>query len=159
MLMAVLLVCAASAAHAQETPADDEPGRLVAADTHIDIAPDGTRIGTIHSEVKILKQTAIAVLGQAKLPYSDLLSEVEINEAYTLKANGQKIAVTTDAIMVQQSPVAQSAPTFTDQKQKVIIFPNVEVGDTVVLYGHDKIPAHPARQFPVRCRASGQCCG
>ncbi|HWY61706.1 MAG TPA: DUF3857 and transglutaminase domain-containing protein [Rhizomicrobium sp.] len=108
------------------------PAKITVMDRQIDVAPDGSATLTSHAETKILQQNAIAQLGQLKLSYSDGLQQIDINAAYTLKPDGRKIPVGPDAIIVQQSPATQNAPMLSDMKQKVIIFPDVEVGDTLV---------------------------
>jgi hypothetical protein len=86
--------------------------------------------------------TAKAAMQLAQFPisYVESMQDIDITEAYTLKADGRKLAVEASAVLTQQAPQAANAPLFTDMKQKVVIFPNVEVGDTLVLTQkrHDK---------------------
>ena len=66
------------------------------------------------------------------MSYNATLEEVEISGAYTQKVDGRKIPVDPGAIMNQHAPSQGLAPIYTDVEQKVIIFPNVEAGDTMV---------------------------
>jgi transglutaminase-like putative cysteine protease len=108
------------------------PARLALWTRRIDVSPDGSWTQIAHMETKILQPNAIPVLGQTAIAYSDELQQMEIVGAYTRKANGDKIPVAPDAIITRQSPASANSPLLSDQKQKVIIFPNVEVGDTLV---------------------------
>ena len=121
------------AALAQDAPTPPAlPAKITVFNRQVEVAADGSSIVTAHNETKILQQNAIAVLGQLKLTYSDQLQQIDIAGAYTLKPDGRKIPVGPDAIITQQSPASQNAPMLSDSKQKVIIFPDVEVGDTLV---------------------------
>jgi len=127
------LLCLLGSAQAQQAiPLAQSPARLSLQTRRIDVAPDGSSTQIAHTETKILLPNAIPVLGQTAIAYSDELQQLEIVNAYTRKANGDKIPVTPDAIIARQSPASANSPLLSDQKQKVIIFPNVEVGDTLV---------------------------
>ncbi len=94
---------------------------------------DGTYTSTHHSEVQVLNAAIISALAQVPVQYDAHTQDATIGEAYTLKSDGRKLAVSPDTIMTQQvtsgSPLA---PIYSDVKRKVLIFPNVEVGDTLV---------------------------
>lgn len=66
--------------------------------------------------------------GQQDLSYISTLETVEVIEAYTLQADGQKIKVPADAIRTTDDPISSGAPMFSDTKHKIIIFPDVKVG-------------------------------
>ncbi len=108
------------------------PARVLHATRQIDLALDGTATITSHIETKILNQSGISALGQARLSYREMLEELDIKQAYTLKPDGQKIMVRPEAIIVQQAPASQNAAQMDDSKQKVVIYPNLEVGDVIV---------------------------
>jgi hypothetical protein len=124
-----------TAAIAQNTPA-----RVRLETTQIDVQPDGTAIETNHRELQVFTAKAAMQLAQFPISYVESMQDIDITEAYTLKADGRKLAVEASAVLTQQAPQAANAPLFTDMKQKVVIFPNVEVGDTLVLTAkrHDK---------------------
>lgn len=108
------------------------PAKIVLDQSRYDVAADGSATITTHLEIQVLDSNYIQQLAQQPYSYSELTQELEINEAYTLKKDGTKIPVAPSAIITQQRPGTTSAPMFTDQKQKVIIFPYVEAGDTLV---------------------------
>ncbi len=111
---------------------DGPPARIRVLTREIVVQPDGSATITVHSEVQILKEAIISSLSQTPLSYVDSLQDLEIESAYTLKGDGKKLPVAPNAIMTQQAPRTASLPFYTDLKQKIIVFPQVEVGDTLV---------------------------
>ncbi len=95
------------------------------------VNPDGTYTATIEHRQKALTQAGVEEIGQASMVYSESLQELEVLEAYTLKADGTKIPVPEDKIFVQAPPETQDAPTFSDNKVIQVVFPQVAVGDEV----------------------------
>jgi hypothetical protein len=73
------------------------------------------------------------------------MQELEIVEAYTLKANGDRLPVAANAIYTQQPQSAPQLQAFDDTRQKVIVFPNVAAGDSIVYTARwrDKIAVIP----------------
>jgi len=95
------------------------------------VNPDGTYTATIEHREKALTQAGVEEIGQAAMVYSESMQELEVVEAYTLKADGTKIPVPEDKIFVQAPPETQDAPTFSDNKLVQVVFPQVAVGDEV----------------------------
>jgi transglutaminase-like putative cysteine protease len=87
---------------------------------------------TITNAIQIVKVPPGMPVGQLPVSYNATLQEIEISDAYTLKADGRKIPVDPSAIMTQHAPSQGLAPVYTDVEQKVILFPNVDAGDTMV---------------------------
>ena len=71
-------------------------------------------------------------MAQQVIRYSDSMTDLEVVEAYTQKADGTRIPVEASAIFTQLPQGATNVPSFNDQRQKVIVFPNVAAGDLVV---------------------------
>ncbi len=128
ILAATALLAISLPAHAQL----DAPARFMHVTRQVDVAADGSSTITSHIETKILTQAGITALAQAKLNYREQMQELDITQAYTLKPDGTKLMVKPEAIIIQQAPASQNAATLDDTKQKVIIYPNVEVGDVLV---------------------------
>jgi transglutaminase-like putative cysteine protease len=120
--------------------AQNTPARVRLETTQIDVQPDGTATETNHRELQVFTAKAAMQLAQFPISYVESMQDIDITEAYTLKADGRKLAVEASGVLTQQAPQAANAPLFTDIKQKVVVFPNVEVGDTLVLTTkrHDK---------------------
>jgi transglutaminase-like putative cysteine protease len=111
-------------------PAAGVPARFLVIDNRFDVRTDGSSTATSHIELQLLSPQAVSALAQPALTYSDSLQDLQIKSAYTLKRDGTKFPVSPDAILVRQKAVP--SPLFTDLKEKVILFPNVEPGDTLV---------------------------
>jgi transglutaminase-like putative cysteine protease len=112
------------------SPAAGVPARFVAIDNRFEVHADGSSTATSHIELQLLSPQAVAALAQPALTFSDSLQDLQVRNAYTLKRDGTKFPVAPDAILVRQKAVP--SPMFTDLKEKVILFPNVEPGDTLV---------------------------
>lgn len=97
-----------------------------------DVATDGSSVMTATNKMQLLNAGLVASMSQAPVPYSEQLQQLDITEAYTQKVDGTKIPVQPDAIITQQRPGLPNFPGANDQKQKLIIYPNVDVGDTIV---------------------------
>ena len=100
-------------------------------ETVIGIDRHATR--TLHLELQATNDSAAAEIGEQAVPYNETMQTLEIVEAYTLKANGARINVSPDAIHVQQRRESPQQSLYNDLRQKVIIFPNVAGGDSIVL--------------------------
>jgi transglutaminase-like putative cysteine protease len=128
-----MLACFTGPAQAQiAIPENQWPARVIASDRQVEANLDGSWTAKTHLEIKILSPNAIPALGQPALGYRDQMQQLDISNAYTLKADGRKLAVAPDAILTRQNPASANSPLLSDQKQKVILFPNVEQGDTLV---------------------------
>jgi hypothetical protein len=79
-----------------------------------------------------LTRSAIDWIGQADLSYSQNLAELDVLEAYVLKAGKQRIDVPPDAIKLQDDAISDGAPMFTDEKHKIIVFPDIDIDDELV---------------------------
>jgi len=131
-----LVVSGASlAAPLSQAPARplDLPAAIKLRTQEFDVQPDGTYTLTVHSETEVKNEAGVKVAGQNSIPFSDELEKVEVVEAYTLKRNGRKLPVEPSAIHTQLQPGAPTEPMFDDQRQEVVIFPDLEIGDTTVL--------------------------
>jgi hypothetical protein len=106
------------------------PFRIHALTRAFTIAPDGSWRETTHSEVQIGNAAALAQLAQFALTYDEEHQTLEVTNAYTLKADGRKEPVAAAAIIERSSPTGNIM--LTTQKQKVIVYPDVAVGDTIV---------------------------
>lgn len=112
------------------SPAANAPARFLNINNHFEVQPNGGAVISSHMEMQLISPQAVSALAQPALTFSDSLQTLEIKDAYTLKRDGTKIPVAPDAILVRQKSVP--SPLFTDLKEKVILFPNVEPGDTLV---------------------------
>ncbi|HEY4274802.1 MAG TPA: DUF3857 and transglutaminase domain-containing protein, partial [Rhizomicrobium sp.] len=126
-------MCATLPAAAQTAPDNSEPPlRIKQFRDEIVVDAQGRTDITATTALQILRVSPTGPAGQLPVNYNAGLEDVQISNAYTQKADGRKIPVDPAAILTQHAPAQGLAPVYTDIEQKVIIFPNVEAGDTLV---------------------------
>lgn len=108
------------------------PARIHLRTEQIDVQTDGTATDLIHIELQVLTAPGVNALGQLPIPYVGSMQDIAVLEAYTQKPDGRKFAVDQSAMITRQRPSTSTSPLFTDNMEKVIVFPNVEPGDTLV---------------------------
>jgi len=123
----------APVAGAGQAPILDLPAAFNVQSEDFDVQPDGSYTLDFHSEVEIKNEAGAKNYAQHPLTYGEPRAQVDVVEAYTLKRNGKKLPVDASAIHTQMVPGVPDVPMFNDERQKVVIFPNVEVGDVTVL--------------------------
>lgn len=89
---------------------------------------------------KVLKKQALKYSKHTSISYSTSIQTADIIEAYTLKKDGKKITVPKDSYQVTvKGGKGSSKALFSDRSRLSLVFPNVEVGDTV--HFHYKLSA------------------
>ena len=96
-----------------------------------------TQISTVR--YKILAPGAIQPLSQQRLSYVEGMERLETLEAYTEKADGTKVPVQPASIITRDGASGSVATYTRDLKERIIIFPNVEVGDTLVMTNKEEM--------------------
>jgi transglutaminase-like putative cysteine protease len=99
----------------------------------INVSGDGLSTETAHWEITPTNESAASRAAQQSVPFSVELDDVTVTEAYTLKSDGRKLLVDASQILDQLPQGSPNAPMFSDQRNKVIIYPDVTANDTVVL--------------------------
>ena len=95
---------------------------------------DGSFVLDVERVLRINEERAIKPNAQRSVTYNRTLETLDIVDAYTLKPDGRKVAVTSDQIKEQQEAASANAPMFQDSRVKVVIFPDLQVGDRMVLH-------------------------
>ncbi len=113
-------------------PDRNSPAYTASVDTRMAVRPDLTAAVETTVRNKVLRESAIRTLGQQSLSYSESLNPVEIVEAYTEKPDRRRIAVEQSHILTRDAATGLNAIYQRDAKVKTLIFPDVEVGDTLV---------------------------
>lgn len=129
-VLAVLALCLGTA-HAR----DDGTDRSVTIEKDIQsnvINADGSSVVTVDSVLLINEERAIKAAAQRSVSYNSTLETLEVLQAYTQKPDGRKVMVQADQIKEQQELQSAGAPMFQDTRVKVVIFPEVAVGDRLV---------------------------
>ena len=113
-------------------PDRNSPAYTASVDMRIAVRPDLTATTDSTVRFKILRESAIRTLGQQNLSFVESLNPLEVVEAYTEKPDGSKIAVDQSHILTRDAATGLNAVYQRDAKVKTLIFPDVEVGDTLV---------------------------
>ncbi len=113
-------------------PDRNSPAYTASVDMRIAVRPDLTAATDSTVRYKILRESAIRTLGQQNLLFVESLNPLEVVEAYTEKPDGSKIAVDQSHILTRDAATGLNAVYQRDAKVKTLIFPDVEVGDTLV---------------------------
>ncbi len=141
----LLTLIAATAAlftspHARDARADDADKQFAGYTkylwyhAHYDVNADGTHVETTSWALKVLSEQGVARAQEASVSVSDSLEKLEILSAYTLKPDGRKINVPPTNYQDETNTGKGSvAPMFTDIRTRTVAYPDVAVGDTVVL--------------------------
>lgn len=95
---------------------------------------DGSFVLDVELVRRINEERAIKPNAEGSVRFNRTLETVDIVDAYTLKADGRKVPVAADQIKEQQEQASTEAPMFQDSRVKVVIFPDVAVGDRMVLH-------------------------
>lgn len=107
------------------------PFEIVKDHTEIEVSADGSDVSSREQVFRILDARGIAQLHERRFAIARKYEDLQIIAAYTLKAGGQRIDVPKSGML---SGFGQtSAPGFQDNVNLSIFFPNLEVGDSVVL--------------------------
>ncbi len=131
-LMALCFSCAAGTA----AELDDPSERMVQTERyHVEyvINANGSFVENRHWAIKVLKKQVLEHVKEASVSYSTSIQKAEVLEAYTLKPDGRRIDVPKSNYQVQVNGGQEgSGPVFSDVTTTSVVFPELEVGDTVV---------------------------
>jgi hypothetical protein len=102
-------------------------------ETHV-VAADGTEVATYSLASKVLKDTALQSMKQMTVHHSKGAQKLQILEAYTRKADGRRVNAPKDNFQVRvDSGQGSGNPAFSDLSSTTVVFPDVAVGDSVVV--------------------------
>lgn len=131
-MLRVFAVSALFVLAAAQAIAAPEPPFEVAKD-HIDadVNADGTFEQASEVAYRVLDTQGQRALQQITLSYTSGYQELRVSEAYTLKADGRQIKVKPSNILYGRG--ASSTPGYEDISTVTIVFPDLAVGDEIVL--------------------------
>jgi transglutaminase-like putative cysteine protease len=109
------------------------PITVIADDMIYEVRNDATYTLDDTIVIRINDAQGIAQRGQIPIPFSDSLQRIDVLEAYTT-VDGRRVDVPSARIVLQQLPASTAAPTFSDRKQKVVVFPEVQIGALLTLH-------------------------
>ncbi len=133
LILGVLASAAASLAVADNGGGPDPSVTREREIRHYVVQQDGSFVLNHEIVLLINEERAIRQVAQQPIQYNRTLETLEVTEAHTQKPDGRKITITTDQIRDQQEPASTGAPMFHDTLLKTVIFPEVAVGDRLVL--------------------------
>jgi hypothetical protein len=110
-----------------------QPPFAIQYESHLTVREDrtGSEIGT--KRIKILTPSAIQTLSQQQLQFIEGMQKLETVEAFTEKSDGRRIPVDPVNIITRDGASGMQATYVPDLKVRTIIFPDVGVGDTLVM--------------------------
>jgi transglutaminase-like putative cysteine protease len=89
---------------------------------------------TVDNAETVVEARAVQTRGQYAIGYNQTLDDVVAIDAYTQKPDGRRVPVRADGIKDQQEAASADAPMFQDTRLKIVVFPEVAVGDQLVLH-------------------------
>src|ERR1700736_1236568 len=108
-------------------------------DKTITLHADRTAVSVGTTRIKILGESALPTAGQQSISYVEGMQTLEIVEAYTEKADGRRIAVDPASSMTRDEASGRNAVYLRDGEARVVIFPDLAVGDSIVLSTRSEI--------------------
>ncbi|WP_020653648.1 DUF3857 domain-containing transglutaminase family protein [Massilia niastensis] len=100
---------------------------------HVVVEADGSYLLTVEQIKTIVAREALQEHAQYYLSYNQSLDQVVSVEGHTEKADGRKLAVQPHQIRDQQETASLDAPMFQDTRLKIVVFPDVQPGDKVMV--------------------------
>ncbi|WP_363796937.1 DUF3857 domain-containing protein [Lysobacter firmicutimachus] len=125
---------AASAQAPKAKAAEAEPMRIERLHVDYRVEPNGAYAERREMAVKVLEERAVESAKHRSIGYSASLQRLDVIAAYTQKADGRRVDVPKSNYQVETNEGrAGGGPAFSDQATTSVVFPDVAVGDTVVL--------------------------
>lgn len=135
LLLAVAFACSQYPAFAADAP-DEGPdlgSRIARYSVAYLINDDGTFTEDREIAVTILKEREVKSSKHTSITFSTSTQKAEVIEAYTKKPDGRRLDAPKANLQVEaNSGQGQNAPAFSDLTTLTVVFPDVEVGDTLV---------------------------
>jgi transglutaminase-like putative cysteine protease len=132
-LPAIIVFCTVANALAQTLPAAAAHMKVHRIDQTWRFNQDATTLLEATMEREALSDQGAIMIGKASKAYNSELEKFEMLEAYTLKADGRKIAVGQDGLQIQQGIAASgSNASWPGVEISMITFPDVQKGDRTV---------------------------
>src|SRR5471032_1737372 len=93
---------------------------------------DGSYVMTDEQVRRIVLERAVPEQSQITISCNKSLDEIVAISAYTEKPDGRRVTLGAEQIKDQQEAASAEAPMFQDTRVKVLVFPDVAVGDRLV---------------------------
>lgn len=99
----------------------------------ITVRPDGTAESIATIRIKVLGAGVLETVGKQTRNYIQSMQTLDVIEAYTEKANGEKVSVDPENILTTDAQSGQATIFHREMKARTVVFPDLGVGDTTVL--------------------------
>jgi len=100
---------------------------------HFVVESNGAYLLTVEQTKTIVERTALPEHARYEIGYNQALEDIIAVEAYTEKADGRRLAVQPHQITDQQRAAPVDAPMLQNTRLKIVVFPDVDVGDRVAV--------------------------
>jgi hypothetical protein len=100
---------------------------------HFVVEPSGAYLLMVEQTQTIVERTALPENAWYEIGYNQALEDIIAVEAYTEKADGRRLAVQPHQITDQQQAASVDAPMLQNTRMKIVVFPDVDVGDRVAV--------------------------
>jgi transglutaminase-like putative cysteine protease len=134
LLLGMLFACGQGFARGIADDSGTDPAVVI--DRHIQhyvVDPSGAYLLTVDSAKTIVEARAVQEHGQYYISYNKTLDDVVALDAYTLKPDGRRVPLRPGQVKDQQEAASTDAPMFQDTRLKIVVFPEVAVGDQLVV--------------------------
>jgi transglutaminase-like putative cysteine protease len=134
LLLSILFLCGRAAASGIAHDSGTDPAVVI--DRYIQhyvVEPSGAYLVTVDTAKTIIEARAVQDHGQYYISYNKTLDDVVALDAYTLKPDGRRVPLRPGQIKDQQEAASTDAPMFQDTRLKILVFPEVAVGDQLVV--------------------------
>jgi len=101
---------------------------------HFVVEPSGAYLLTVEQIRTVVQRDALHDHARYEIGYNQALEDIIAIEAYTEKADGRRLAVQPHQIRDQQQAASVDAPMLRDTRLKIVMFPDVDVGDRVAAH-------------------------
>jgi transglutaminase-like putative cysteine protease len=116
----------------QAMAAEAVPNTVTLETNDIKVNADGSSVQTVHAEIRADNDVGAMRLNQVHLSFDSARQDLKIVEAYTRKADGTKIPIDLSAVFVRLPQNNDNSGEITDQRIKVLVFPQMAAGDSAV---------------------------
>jgi transglutaminase-like putative cysteine protease len=114
-------------------PREEPVTYTVGFDKTVTLRADRTAESVSTTRIKILGESALRSVGQQTISYVEGMQTLEVVDAYTEKADGRRIPVDPASIMTRDEASGLNSIYLRDAKTRIVIFPDLAVGDSIVL--------------------------
>ena len=114
--------------------AEEPPVTILRAANSYDVRADGSYVNDYELEMRVANDASARREGQQAISYSPAQEELQVVAAYTHKADGSMVPVAPTAMRDQLAPGTADRGVITDLRERVLIFPDLAGGDTLVYH-------------------------